>query len=309
MLVGTNTSDDAGVYKVSDELALVQTVDYFTPVVDDPYAFGAIAAANALSDVYAMGGRPVLALNIVGFPSTTLPLTILQEILRGGSDKAREAGVSIIGGHSIDDAEPKYGMAVTGFVHPDRIVTNAGAQPGDALILTKPLGIGILTTAIKRQRIQPEVAELAVTTMAALNRVASEVMQQVGVHAATDVTGYGLLGHLRELAAASGLSARVHLGQVPVLPTVFELAAAGVVPGGSQRNWTFLQPFVTYAPDLAESEQLVLADAQTSGGLLIAIPEARADELLAALHAAGVTAAARVGEVFAGPAGQIGVLR
>lgn len=309
VLVGVGTVDDAGVYRLTDEIALVQTVDFFTPVVDEPHAFGEIAVANALSDVYAMGGKPIVAMNIVAFPTTTLPISILAEILRGGAEKAGEAGVVIIGGHSIDDPEPKYGLAVSGIVHPERIVTNAGARPGDQLILTKPLGVGIITTAIKRALATPEMTRQVVGLMATLNKTAADAMLEVGVHACTDVTGFGLLGHLFELCVASGVGAEVYLDDVPVLPETWGLASRDVVPGGTRSNLRFLDGKVTWQTDIKEFERLVLADAQTSGGLLIAVPADKTDAILRALRVRGTPAAARVGAVVAGEPGQIAVRR
>ena len=304
---------------MSDDLALVQTVDYITPMVDDPYTFGAVAAANALSDVYAMGARPILALNLVGYPVKTLPLSQLGEILRGGADKLAEAGASLAGGHSIDDHEPKYGLAVTGLVHPDRIVTKAGARPGDRLVLTKPLGLGIITTGLDRQLVDGETIRRAVDVMLHLNRGAAEAMLQVGVHACTDVTGFGLLGHLRELLVASGVGARLVLGQIPVLAEAWDLAARDCVPDGSHNNHRYLAApggapkgfppldAVRYDPAITRAQQLVLCDAQTSGGLLMAVPPERAERLLDALRAAGTPAAAVIGEVVEGPPGSIEV--
>jgi len=300
VLVGTSTSDDAAVYRLTDSLAIVSTVDYFTPIVDDPYAFGTIAAANALSDVYAMGARPLFALNIVGFPRETLPLSILGEILRGGNDKAGEAGISVVGGHSIDDAEPKYGMAVTGVVHPDSVVRNVGAQPGDALFLTKPLGTGIISTAIKRGLAAPAVVTEAVSIMATLNRAAAEAMLDVGVHAATDVTGYGLLGHLSEMTSGSEVGARIEASTVPLLPAAEELARQDVVPGGTHRNQAAIADAVHWHDQVDPITRIVLCDAQTSGGLLIAVPRERAVDLQAALIARGAPVVARIGEIVAG---------
>lgn len=303
------TADDAAVYQLTEELAIVQTVDYITPIVDDPYSTGAIAAANSLSDIYAMGARPLIALNIVGFPAQKLPLDILQEILRGGAEKAKEAGVLIVGGHTIDDNEPKYGLVVTGVVHPGQVVTNAGGRAGDDLLLTKPLGMGIISTAVKRERAKEETMRKAVEVMSTLNRAAAEVMVEVGVHAATDVTGFGLLGHLYELTRASHVGARISFRQVPVLPEVWDLARAGLVPGGTKRNLKFLMESeaVSWAAAFDEVERLVLADAQTSGGLLIAVPKARSADLLARLEKAKVPAAARIGELVEDPSGRITV--
>lgn len=295
VLVGTETADDAAVYRLSDELALVLTVDYFTPIVDDPYAFGQIAAANSLSDVYAMGGRPVAMLSIVGFPRDRLPLALLGEILRGGAEKGQEAGVSVVGGHTIDDLEPKIGYAVVGLVHPGKVWKNAGARVGDRLVLTKPIGTGIISTAIKKGEAPPRAVEAAVRTMTALNRAAAEAVDEVGAHAVTDVTGFGLLGHLREMTAGSKVRARIQAGQVPVLPEVRNLAAAGFVPGGTKRNARAVRGVVQWDPGIDETTRTVLVDAQTSGGLLIAT--ARGEALLAALHARGLAGAALIGEI------------
>jgi len=307
ILVGTDTLDDAGVYRVRDDLAIVQTADYFAPVVDDAYSFGAIAAANAISDAYAMGARPVTALNLVGFPRSEVPLEVLFEILRGGAEKCAEAGVSIIGGHSIDDHEPKYGLAVMALVHPDRMVTNAGARPGDRLVLTKPLGMGIITTGIRGQKVSAEVIAEATAIMSTLNRAACEAMLQVEVHAATDVTGYGLLGHLHEMLAASGMAAAVSVAQVPVLPAAWELAAQGVKSGGAGRTERFLADQVTWAEGVTRDAQIVLLDAETSGGLLVAVPAERETALLEALAQRSVATRAVVGEIREGPPGRVEV--
>lgn len=306
VLVGLETGDDAAVFQVSSEFALVVTTDFFTPVVDDPYTFGAIAAANALSDVYAMGGEPMMAVNLVAFPIKELPATVLAEILRGGSDKAREAGIAILGGHSIDDHEPKYGLAVTGSVHPDRIVRNRGGRPGDRLVLTKPLGTGIITTAIKHSVAPPEAERAAVTSMLQLNAPAAAAMKAVGVQAATDVTGFGLLGHLHYLARASGVGALVDAAAVPLLPEAERLADAGEVPGGTRNNERFLASRVRWGREVPLARQTVLSDAQTSGGLLIAAsPEATA-RLLAELAQRSVSGAV-IGQLVEGEAGQIEV--
>ncbi len=306
LLVGTNTADDAGVYRLSADTALVQTVDFFTPVVDEPYWFGAIAAANALSDVYAMGGRPLTALNIAGFPVGTLPLDALAEILRGGGDKAREAGVTIVGGHTVDATEPTYGLSVTGLVHPDRIFTNAGARDGDLLVLTKPLGSGIATTAIKGGKASASLKDEAIALMATLNRDAAEAMVEVGAHAATDITGFGLLGHLAEMAAGSALAATVSARAVPVLSGVVELAEQGVVPGGTRRNLESLSDQLVFDPAVPEALRLVLGDAQTSGGLLIAIDPEGCPALLDGLRQRGATGAV-IGRLSQGVEGSITV--
>jgi selenide,water dikinase len=303
VLVSPATGDDAAVYVMPGGQGLVQTVDFFTPIVDDPFDWGRIAAANAFSDVYAMGGRPALALNLVAWPVKELPLDLLARVLEGGAQVAREAGVLILGGHSIHDPEPKYGMAVTGFVDPERVVRNATMRPGDRLILTKPLGLGIITTAVKRREATPQQLAMAVETMTTLNAGASEAMLEVGVSACTDVTGFGLLGHLHIALAAAGASASVDASAIPLLPGVLELSSAGVVPSGTRSNHAFVASSVDWG-QLSEPEQLVLADAQTSGGLLIAVPHARADRLEEALGRRSVMAA-EVGVVEDGPAGAI----
>lgn len=305
VLVGTE--DDAGVYQLSAELAIVQTVDFFTPVVDDPYDFGAIAAANALSDIYAMGAKPLTALNLVAFPKDG-PLEVLGEIMRGGAEKAREAGVVVIGGHSIDDKEPKYGMAVTGVVHPKKLTLKSGARPGDALVLTKPLGIGIISSAIKAGRAPHAMIETATANMKSLNKAASEAMVEVGVTGATDITGFGLLGHLHEMLHTSGVSARLVLSRIPIIDGVQALAKSGV-PGGTRTNLKYVSDKVAWAEGITEEEKLMLADAQTSGGLLIAVSPDKLDALLAGLAARGVQTRAVIGEVLEGKAGQIFVER
>jgi selenide, water dikinase len=307
VLVGLETGDDAAVYRLRPDLALVVTTDFFTPVVDDAYTFGAIAAANALSDIYAMGAQPLMAVNLVAFPIKELPASLLADILRGGLDKVREAGIDILGGHSIDDHEPKYGLAVTGTVHPDRVVRNRGGKAGDRLVLTKALGTGIITTAIKHQVVSPESETAAVQGMLRLNRDAAEAMAEVGVHAATDVTGFGLLGHLHYLAKASGVAARVEAAAIPQLPGAEELADAGEVPGGTRSNERFLASRVHWPPSLSAARQTVLSDAQTSGGLLIAVAGDDAQRLLGALAQRGV-AGHLVGELIAGIPGEITVI-
>jgi selenide,water dikinase len=284
------------------------TTDFFAPVVDDPYWFGAIAAANSLSDVYAKGVQPLIALNLVAFPSKKLPMDVLSEILRGGAEKAREAGCAIIGGHSVDDEEPKYGLAVVGVTHPDKIIPNSGARPGDVLVLTKPLGIGIITTAIKRNLVDGGIREAATQLMATLNKNACRAMMEVGPHGATDVTGYGLLGHLREMAAASGVGATVYLSKIPVLPETWGLIEQKAVPGGSRNNLRFLAEYITWGDGVSEAAQLVLCDAQTSGGLLISVAKDKVDHLIAKLQEYQAPAAAIIGEVTDGPIGKISVL-
>src|SRR5450755_3191680 len=300
VLVGNHTADDAGVYQLSDDLALALTVDFFTPIVDDPYTFGQIAAANSLSDIYAMGARPVAAIAVATFPESGLDTSVLVEILRGGADKAREAGISVIGGHTVKDPEPKYGLSVTGVVHPERIVRNMGAVLGDALVLTKPLGTGILTTARRRDAIDDDALAPAVAAMSTLNRAASEAMLEVGVNAATDVTGYGFLGHLREMCAASGVGAEIESKSVPLFSRALDLALEHA-PGGSRSNLNAaLAGGAHFVAHIQEALQLVLADAQTSGGLLIAVPEARVQALMDALRARDVTGAAVVGRIVPG---------
>jgi selenide,water dikinase len=299
VLVGAATADDAAVYRLNDELAIVTTTDFFTPIVDDPYEFGAIAAANALSDVYAMGGRPISALNIVGFPEDSLAPSVLGEILRGGAHKAREAGIDIIGGHTIRTDEPIYGLAVTGTVHPERIVTNAGGEPGDLLVLTKPLGLGIITTAAKRDEDTENAIGEAIRLMSTLNRGACEAMLEVGAHAATDVTGFGLLGHLRNVVAASGLRATIWLDEVPILEAARRYVTRGLAPGGTHANRRFLAAWTDYEVD--EHAELLLCDAQTSGGLLIAVAPEDVERLSNELAARGAPAASVIGRLESGP--------
>ena len=302
MLVGHETSDDAAVYQLSPTEAVVETVDFFTPVVDDPFLFGRIAAANAFSDVWAMGARPIFALNLVGFPVGKLPLEILGEILRGGADAAAEAGAPILGGHSIDDPEPKYGMAVTGLVHPQRVLRNVGARPGDRLLLTKPLGSGIVTTAIKRGTAPPALVDRMVMVMAALNRRAGEVLAASGaVHALTDVTGFGLLGHALEMARGSGVTLRLRTAAVPLVEGVRALAEQDIAPGGTRANLAWVEPHVRFDVAIDAPARLLLADAQTNGGLFAAVAPERFEEVMSELLRAGVPAAA-VGEVA--PAGE-----
>jgi selenide, water dikinase len=297
LLVGNETSDDAGVYKLTDSIALIQTVDYFTPVVDDPYMFGQIAAANSLSDVYAMGGEPKTVLNIVGYPVKKLGPDILAEIMRGAGDKVKEAGAITIGGHSVDDQEPKFGLSVTGIAHPDNIWKNVGAKPGEVLVLTKPLGVGILTTGIKRNSVTPEQEQAVTETMALLNKSAAEALKPFHPSAVTDVTGFGLLGHGSEMARGSDVTLEFSLSKVPVLDGTFELADNGVVPGGSKSNHKWLENDVAY-DQITESEQLVLCDAITSGGLLVALSKEEAGPYVEALHQAGLSQAAIIGQVM-----------
>jgi len=301
------TSDDAGVYRLNDEQAIVQSVDFFTPVVDDPYAFGQIAAANALSDIYAMGGKPLTAMNLVSFPVKKLKMEVLAKILQGGSDKIREAGAVLVGGHSIDDAEPKYGLSVTGIVHPDHVLSNANAKPGDLLVLTKPLGVGIITTGIKRGIVSPEAEAEVIEVMATLNKGAAEAAIEVGVHAVTDVTGFGFLGHLHEMLQASQCSVEVYADAVPILESVWECIQQKAIPGGTQANRRHLEGNVVFATDVAEKVRIVLFDAVTSGGLLLSVPEDRVDLLIKQLETYKTPAAAVVGRIQKGEPGKIAV--
>jgi len=302
-LVGAALADDAAVYQLNADVALVATVDYITPVVDDPYVWGGIAAANALSDVYAMGATPMLALNVVNFPRDTLPLEVLEQVIQGGAAKVAEAGVAVLGGHSVDDPEPKYGLVALGTVHPSRVIRNVGAHVGDALVLTKPLGIGILTTAIKRNLALDSAIDAAVEVMSTLNRAAGEAMVRAGsgIHAGTDVTGFGLLGHLSEMLGNGDVGVRVLLEQVPVLPDAWMFADDGVVPGGTRRNLASVEPFMDWSERITPTQQLVLADAQTSGGLLMAVDPSAVEGLLSDLHAHNVTHAGVIGEFTSRP--------
>ena len=283
LLVGLEISDDAAVYRINDEVAIIQTLDFFPPVVDDPYDYGAIAAANAMSDVYAMGGEVVLALNICGFPPD-LPPEIVTEILRGGAEKVAEAGGVIAGGHTLDDKEPKYGLAVMGLVHPDRVLTKAGARPGDVLLLTKPLGVGIITTALKRDVADPTHVSAAVETMKTLNHRAARLIQQVGVHACTDVTGFALLGHAQEMAEKSGVRLRFYVDKLSFLEGARQYAEDWLFPGGARRNQEFYERWVDFAPGISEEMQMLLFTPETSGGLLIAVSRSKAQTLLRRLE-------------------------
>jgi selenide,water dikinase len=308
VLVGSNTADDAALYRIDATRALVLTTDFFTPIVDAPYDFGAIAVANALSDVYAMGGRPLTALNIVGFPEATLDAAVLAEILRGGAEKAREADIDIVGGHTIKTDEPIYGLAVTGIVDIVGAVTNAGGRPGDALVLTKPIGLGIITTASKQDKDRLGAIGEAIRLMSILNAGAMEAMQATGVHAATDVTGFGLLGHLRNVVAASGCSAVVRAAAVPILDAARVYVGEGVAPGGTHANARFLQDFATYDASVDHATRLLLCDAQTSGGLLIACAPDKTELLLAELRARGAPCAEQIGSLETGVPGRMRVV-
>jgi selenide,water dikinase len=306
LVVGPDMADDAAVYRLSDELALVQTVDFFTPIVDDPFTYGQIAAANSLSDVYAVGGRPLTALNIVGFPINSLPADVLGEILRGGAQKAAEAGVTIVGGHTIDDEEPKYGLAVTGTVHPRNYLSAHGALPGDALILTKPIGTGAVSTALKAGKTEDRHVRQAVRWMTQLNRAASDAALASSAHAVTDVTGYGLLGHLAEMCRASGVAAVVERALCPLLPGAADYVAAELVPGGTSTNLAALDELVTFDCRLDDVDRRLLADPQTSGGLLVALPPERVDAFRRASNHEILTGV--IGRIEAGTAGRVRVI-
>jgi selenide,water dikinase len=301
LIVGLDRADDAGVYKISDDLALIQTVDFFTPIVDDPYWFGQIAAANALSDVYAMGGVPKTAMNLVAFPAKDMDISVLRRIIEGGLDKMREAGVVLVGGHTVEDQELKYGLSVTGFIHPDRVLTKKNLKAGDLLILTKRLGTGIIGTAIKGALASQEITDKVTRAMATLNKDAAEVMEDYPVHACTDITGFGFLGHLAEMVSGSGFGVRIKADSVPVYPEALEYAAMGLVPAGAYKNRDFRLFMVDFAPSVDRVLQDVLFDPQTSGGLLICVAPEKAEDLLKALKTKGVQDAALVGEVIAEP--------
>jgi selenide,water dikinase len=301
-------ADDAGVYQISDDLALIQTVDFFTPIVDDPYWFGQISAANALSDVYAMGGVPKTAMNLVAFPLERMDIGILRQIIQGGVDKLTEAGVVLVGGHSIEDRELKYGLSVTGFVHPQRVLTKKNLHVGDRIVLTKPLGTGIVNTAIKAGMATAELTTRVTNLMAALNRAAAEAMAAFDVHACTDVTGFGLLGHLSEMVSGSGLSVRFFADQVPMIPEALEFASMGLIPAGAYKNREFRQPMVAFSESVERNRRDVLFDPQTSGGLLISVKPEQAEGLVAALKENGVRDAVQIGEVLTGPEEKIWVV-
>lgn len=296
LIIGSETGDDAAVYKLDEDVGLVFTVDFFPPITDDAYEFGAISAANSLSDVYAMGGKPLMALNITGFPDS-LDKDILGDILRGGYDKAAEAGCLLVGGHTVDDLEPKYGMAVVGLVPPGKAVSNKDAKPGDVLILTKPIGTGIITTAGKQNKVSSEVMELAISIMSTLNKTSSEIMMDVGVHACTDVTGFGLMGHLMSMMKASNTTANIVFADVPVIEGTWNLLDQGIVPGGTMRNKSSVDSSINWFDGITEQAQLLLCDAQTSGGLLISVSQDKSDLLLDKLHKSGILDATVIGKV------------
>jgi len=301
LIVGLDRADDAGVYKVSDDLAIIQTVDFFTPIVDDPYGFGQIAAANALSDIYAMGGVPKTAMNLVAFPVKDMDISVLRQIIQGGLDKMTEAGVVLVGGHSIEDKELKYGLSVTGFVHPDRVLTKGNLKVGDQLILTKPLGTGIINTAIKGGLASPEIIETVTQLMATLNRDAAEVMKDYPVHACTDITGFGFLGHLAEMVKDSGLGVQIQTSRIPILSETLDYARIGLLPAGAFKNREFYGCRVEMAPSVDGLVQDVLFDPQTSGGLLISVQGDHGNDLLSKLKERGIRDAAMVGQVVSEP--------
>ena len=305
LIVGLERADDAGVYKINDELAIIQTVDFFTPIVDDPFCFGQIAVANALSDVYAMGGIPKTAMNLVAFPIKEMGISILRQILEGGLDTMKQAGVVLVGGHSIEDRELKYGLSVTGFVHPDRVIQNTGLKPGDRLILTKPLGTGIINTAIKGGIASAAVTETVTRIMITLNRQAAEVMCHYPVSACTDVTGFGLIGHLAEMIVGTSCSVQLRSSQIPVIPETFEYAGMGLIPGGAFKNKEFRASIVTFSSMIDPLLQEILFDPQTSGGLLIGIQDKFSQDLLQELKSSGAGDSAIIGEVTSGSAVKI----
>ena len=309
LIVGATTGEDAGVYRLNDDTALIQTVDFFTPIVDDPYQFGQVAAANALSDVYAMGGKPLLAMNLVCFPIKEMDRSILQDILRGGLDKIKEAGALLVGGHSIEDSELKYGLSITGVVHPSRVILNSGAQVGDRLLLTKPLGTGILSTALKGGVAAKGIEAMITTVMATLNREAAQLMQTIGPHACTDITGFGLVGHLHEMALASGVAIRIDSRAVPVLPETLHFASMGIIPEGAHKNKAFYGQYMKSSLEEMDPMEMVLLDPQTSGGLLIA---ASADGVNSIADRLGKRNYPLdfgiIGEVIAGPPGTIEIV-
>lgn len=299
VLVGSSNADDAGVYKITEDIAVVLTTDFFTPIVDDPYWFGAIAAANALSDVWAMGGKPIVALNIAMFPSQPAFFPTLQRVMQGGIDKMAEAGVSIIGGHTIRDKEPKFGYTVMGTIHPDKILDNSKAKPGDALILTKKIGTGVVSTGIKAGMCSSTVIEELTLSMATLNKRACEIMVEVGVSTATDITGFGLIGHLHEVLSASKCKALIHTRLVPFFDEAVRLAGIDIAPGGTLGNLKTYSPYIAWADDVPDHEKVLLSDAQTSGGLLIFVPRERKEKLIATLQKEGLLAA-YVGDLLKG---------
>ena len=304
LLVGNDTGDDAAVYRLDKNTAIIVTVDFFTPITDDPYEFGVIAAANSLSDVYAMGGKPLVALNIVGFPAE-LAVDMLGDVLKGGYDKAAEAGCLIVGGHTVDDSEPKYGLSVVGLIEPGKEVSNAKAQPGDVLVLTKPIGTGIITTGCKQGITPDDILKNAVDVMATLNKGAAEAMMRVGINSCTDITGFGLMGHLRGMTRGSKVGAIINASDVPVLPGVWDLLGKNVVPGGTFRNMNGVEDSVDWDKSLTDQQRLLMCDAQTSGGLLISVTKDKVEKLLSDLEISGVETRVIVGEITAENSGRI----
>lgn len=296
-LVAADTADDCAVYRVNETHAIVQSVDFFTPIVDDPYSFGQIAAANALSDIYAMGAEPLFALSIMGFPQHDLPLSVMSDILRGGVDKAKEAGISVLGGHTIEDSELKYGLVVTAYAEIDQIRTNGDARPGDDLVLTKPLGVGAISSAIQRRIASDPLIEKATALMATLNKDAAQAMREVGVHAVTDVTGFGLLGHLLEMTKASKVSAEIFAGNVPTLEEAWEFVRKGKIPAATHTNLQYVNPHLRYENGLRQEISLMLADPQTAGGLLIAVSSEKTEQLIARLQELKTPAASHIGHI------------
>ncbi len=305
VLVGNNTSDDAAVYKLSDELAIVQTVDFFAPIVNDPYSFGQIAAANAISDIYAMGAKPIFALNVVAFPEKTLSQDVLKQILKGASDKAAEAGIDILGGHTVKDEEPKFGMTVSGIIHPDKIMNNANAQAGDVLILTKPLGTGIITTGMKKRKTPQDIEKRAIESMSLLNKTAADVVNQFPVNSCTDITGFGLLGHLSEMTMGSRVNAEVYYKQLPFIQGLFDLPIEDLIAGGTKHNKRFVENRVSYSKEFSELDKLIINDAQTSGGLLVSIPEKYAFDFINKCREKGLSQACIIGKIIEKGNGQI----
>jgi selenide,water dikinase len=307
VLVGIETADDAGVFWLSDDLAIVQTLDFITPIVDDPYAFGAIAAANAVSDIYAMGATPITALNIVGYPAAQIEPSLVAQILQGGYDKLTEADVAVIGGHTVDNPSLIYGLTVTGIVHPQKVITNADAKPGDVLVLTKPLGTGAINHGIKQDKTPPELVAKAIEVMTTLNKAAAEAMLEVGVNACTDVTGFGLIGHLHEMIEASKVGAKIFASKVPLLDGVLELIEQRVYPGGARANKKFADSFTHWHDEVPEAMRIALCDPQTSGGLLISVAKEKLDNLMEAMERKGVKWAKVIGEIVAEPIGEVSV--
>lgn len=301
MLRSIDRLDDAGVYKISDEIALIQTVDFITPIVNDPYIFGQIAAANSISDVYTMGGKPITAMNVVCFPKDTMDISVLREVLRGGLEKMNEAGAALMGGHSVNDPELKYGLSVTGTVHPDKLITNSGIQPGDSLVLTKPLGTGIMSTALKVRLVSEDDFNEVSQSMTGLNKTAAGLMIELGAHACTDVTGFGLVGHASHLVQDGEIGIELDFASLPVFTGAFDFSEKSVIPGGLGRNRDFYAPLVEFKGRIPEYRQDILFDPQTSGGLLIALPPEAAEKMVKSLHSAGISRAAVIGRIIHHP--------